>query len=68
MINLFGPMIYAIVTIHHVQHDMQLIAEADKAITEMVTKKGPGAREASIRLATKLELQTILCTKYRYIQ
>jgi hypothetical protein len=45
---------------------VRLAAEAEKAIAVHTADGGPGASEVYIRLKTILELQTILCTEYRY--
>ena len=66
VIRLFGPTIFAAVVNRHNQRDIQLAAEADKAIVAHMNDRGPGASEVSVRLSTLLELQTILCTEYRY--
>jgi hypothetical protein len=50
----------------HNQHNVQLAAEADKAIVAHMGDRGPRASEVSVRLSMLLELQTILCMEYRY--
>ena len=57
-------MIHAAVANRYAQRDMQLIAEASDVIANM----GPGAGNTYMGLSTQLELETILCTEYRYVQ
>lgn len=53
---------HAIVVNRCNRRDTRLAAEADKAIAAHAADED----EADIRLKTLLELQTILCTEYRY--
>ena len=57
-------MIHAAVVNCYAQRDMRLIAEASDIIASM----GPGAGNTHMGLSTQLELETILCMEYRYVQ
>jgi len=58
----------AAVVNRNIQRDIRLTTEAEKAIDAYMADRGPGASETSVSLSTLLELQTILCTEYRYVQ
>ena len=47
------------------QRDMRLAIEAQRAVISTVANGGHGG---SRRLNTLLELQTVLCTEYRYVR
>ena len=49
------------------QCDVRLAAEAERAIAEYTAGGGPTTNRTEIMLKTHLELQTILCTEYRYV-
>jgi len=55
-----------IVVNHCNQRDAKLAAEAQKAIDAHTADEDHGGKKVNIRLKTLLELQTILCTEYRY--
>lgn len=46
---------------------MWLSAEAQTVIAVHGADSGPCASEMYVRLDTLLELQTVLCTEYRYV-
>jgi len=48
------------------QCDAKLAAEAQSVVDAHTAGRDYGGSEANIRLKTLLELQTILCTEYRY--
>ena len=58
---------HGVITTRHVQRDMRLIAEADRVANAVGGGGSHGTGVAHMRLSTQLELQTILCTEYRYV-
>ena len=66
VLSFFGPTIFGVVVNRHHQRDVQLTAEARRVIAARTSNMGPGARKDYIRFKTRLELQTLLCTEYRY--
>ena len=60
-------MISVVVTNRYMQRDMRLFAEADRVIAANTVDGSPEANETHIGLSVQLELQTILCTEYRYV-
>ena len=49
------------------KRDERLAAEAAKVIGEHVADRAPEATVAYVRLKILLEVQTILCTEYRFV-
>jgi len=48
------------------QRDAQLAAEAQEIVNTHTTDGDYEGSEANVRLKVLLELQTVLCTEYRY--
>ena len=70
VIRLFGPTILAVVMARHRERDTRLHNEADRVIDACIADlEAPisNRRKSLIRLKTKIELQTTLCTEYRYV-
>ena len=66
VIHLLGPVMCAVIISRHRQHDMQLTVEAEKAI---VTHAADSGRLDNLhaKLNIQLELETTLCSEYRYV-
>jgi hypothetical protein len=60
-------MIFNYIVDQHTQRDMRLTAEAEDAIAESAVSGGPTVDRNEIVLRTRLKVQTILCTEYRYV-
>ena len=67
IISLFGPTVLTIVMNHHHTRDARLTLEANGAIAARATGGDSGGNNVYVTLKTQLELQTILCTEYRYV-
>lgn len=62
----FGPLVYRLIVNRHGQRDLRLVTEARKVIAESrANNSGPSRTEIVLKM--HLELQTILCTEYRYV-
>jgi hypothetical protein len=68
VVGLFGPLVYTLVADRHRQLDTRLTAEVESIIAASMADRGPGACQINFALGVQLELQTILCTEYRYIR
>lgn len=64
--RLFGPTMHTVITNRHRERDIRLTAEADKAVVARMANRGSGTSDDRIELNIQLELQTLLCTEYRY--
>ena len=65
--SLFGPLVFTFIVNRQMRRDIQLTAEAELVVAESTAGMGPGANQAEVVLRIHLELQTILCTEYRYV-
>jgi len=67
IIHLFGPTISTLVGVHHLNRDLRLAEEAKKAIDRYAASGAPESSVAYVGLKIWLEVETILCTEYRYV-
>lgn len=63
---LFGPLVCMIIVDRCSKRDQRLIMEAEAVIAKSVADKDQESK-TEIVLKTHLELQTVLCTEYRYV-
>ena len=67
VVSLLGPVIPTLIANRHSERKRRLVAAAKDAFVEYMLERGPWADETYARLSVQLELQTVLCAEYRYV-